>query len=193
MNQPEIFGNVVDIAQATIEQVEFAMFELPTPCSEWNVRQLMNHMAVTCRYAASIMNEQPPAEDRLADHDVLGADLSASFAGHAATAVAAFGASGAMDRVIDAPPGKVPGAFWADFPTWDLYVHTWDLARATGVHMNESSELSQHILNWGRQIFSGPRDVTQIGEPVDVADSAPAIDQLVGLFGRDPVPTSARR
>lgn len=186
MNQPELFRTVVGIAQEAVNQVDPAMFDLPTPCAEWNVRQLVNHMAITCRFSAAIMNEQPPTEDRLSDRDVLGADVKASFDASAATAVSAFGGVGAMERVVDAPIGAVPGASWVHFPTWDLYVHTWDLTRATGISMDERPEVTGDILDWARQTFSGARDVDQLGEIIDLPKDASAIDQLVSHFGRNP-------
>ncbi len=185
-SQPELFERVVGISEAAISRVDPSMFDKPTPCTDWNVRQLMNHMAVTCRFAGAIMDGNAPSEDRLAGHDVLGNDFKASYAKVAAGVVYSFGAIGAMDREVQAPPGKVPGSFWVSFPTWDLYLHTWDLTTATGTAMEQPDEVTESVLAWGQQMFSGPRDVGQIGELVETSPGAPVMDRLVALFGRRP-------
>ena len=186
MNQPQVLEQVVEISKTCVDQVKPSMFDLPTPCSEWNVRQLVNHMAITCRFGASTINQEPPAEDRLAEADVLGDDFQASFESYADAAVASFKAPDALERIVETPAGEVPGAFWADFPAWDLYVHTWDLSKATGIKMNQPEELTKYFLAWGQNIFSGPRDGGPIGEAVTVPSTATEIEQLVAYFGRTP-------
>ena len=42
-----------------------ADLERSTPCKEWDVRALINHMAISLLFAAAIVRNQPPPVDRL--------------------------------------------------------------------------------------------------------------------------------
>lgn len=186
MQQPQLLERVVRISRDVVSQVDPAMHALPTPCSAWNVRQLVNHMAITCRYAAAVMEGTPPSENRLADDDVLGDDIARGYGTAAARVVAAFTERGALDRIVSAPAGQVPGSVWVPFPTWDIYVHTWDLATATGIEMEQPAEVTETVLAWGTETFTGSRQVDQIGELLEIGVDASAMDRLIGFFGRTP-------
>ena len=92
------------------------------------------------------------------------------------------------DRTFANPHvGELPLADAIDrFYTTDVFMHTWDLARATGqpVALDES-ELPSCSPGCGRSTTL-LRSSGQYGPRVPVPDDAPAMDRLVGFIGRDP-------
>ena len=186
MQQPSLFNRVLELTGNLVAATGDADLGRPTPCQGWDVRALINHMAISLLFAAAIVQHRPPPVDRLSTEDVLGREFRGGFGRAAATAREAFGDPGALAGLCRSPAGAIPGSAWINFPTWDVFVHGWDLSKATGRPAARPDELTAPILAWARATFTGPRDTGQFGELVTVAPDAPLIDQLVALFGRQP-------
>jgi uncharacterized protein (TIGR03086 family) len=107
--------------------------DAPTPCEEWDVRGLLNHVVSGNLWAAELATGKtiPEVGDRL-DGDVIGADPLAAYDASAAAADAAFSAPGAMAAPCAVSYGPVPGEIYAGHRFLDLVIHGWDLAVATG-------------------------------------------------------------
>ena len=97
----------------------------PTCCPEWTVSQLVEHAIGSQRFV-------PKALGASGDIDAEGDDLVEVWKTVRAAADQAFAAPGAMDRVVTLPFGEMPAREGLGFPTGDLLVHTWDLARSIG-------------------------------------------------------------
>jgi hypothetical protein len=75
----------LDVAQRIVDDIDQSQFDLPTPCDQWNVRQVLEHMIGGNRRIA----EDPPLDGE----DLIGHDLSAAYAaGASADRFAAFAA-----------------------------------------------------------------------------------------------------
>lgn len=72
------------------------------------------------------------------------------------------------------------------FYTSDVFMHSWDLARATGQEPRLDEEFAGRLLAGMRPIEQVLRDSGQYGPAVPVPDDAPAVDRLMGFVGRDP-------
>jgi len=186
VQQPSLFNRVLELTGQLVSTTDDADLERPTPCQEWDVRALINHMAISLLFAAAIVRNQPPPVDRLGTEDVLGPQFRSGFRRAAETAREAFSDPRALSGLCHSPAGTIPGSAWINFPTWDVFVHGWDLCKATGRQAARPDELTAPILAWAQATFTGPRDTGQFGELVTVAADAPLVDQLVGLFGRQP-------
>ena len=107
---------------------------LPTPCADWNVRNLLDHVVGEARWAAELVGGATIAEvgDRLAG-DLLGSDPAAAWA------EARDAALDALARVPDIGTATVELSFgvtplieYLHQLTADYLVHAWDLATAIG-------------------------------------------------------------
>src|SRR5436190_714092 len=117
-----------------LRKVRADQWDGPTPCSEWNVRQLVNHMARGNLNYAGLLHGGTSAEFlRLRDTDALGADPVEAYTRSVRACAEAFVESGAADRVVDYPLGKMYGRQALALRMTDSVIHTWDLARAIGV------------------------------------------------------------
>ncbi|MCW2849944.1 MAG: hypothetical protein JWR90_3918 [Marmoricola sp.] len=74
----------------------------------------------------------------------------------------------------------------ANFYTADVFMHTWDLARATGQPIALDEGRCAEMLAGMQPIDELLRSSGQYGPKVDVPESAPAMDRLMGFIGRDP-------
>ena len=88
-----------------LKVVGAAQWEAATPCGDWDVRTLVNHVVGELLWLPPLLAGQTIAEvgDRF-DGDVLGDDPLATFVAAAAAARAAFGRDGAQDGTVHLAP-----------------------------------------------------------------------------------------
>jgi uncharacterized protein (TIGR03086 family) len=83
--------------------------------------------------------------------------------------------------------GTMPLAHAIDrFYTSDIFLHTWDLARATGQDETLDPELCAEMLAGMEPIDELLRSSGQYGPAVPVPDDADVQTRLIGFIGRDP-------
>ncbi|MGH3450002.1 MAG: TIGR03086 family metal-binding protein [Haloechinothrix sp.] len=162
-------------------------WSLPTPCTEWNVRDLVNHLVYEQLWAPELLHGATLEEvgDRF-DGDVLGEDPAASWTEAAGNARAAFAEPGALDRSVHVSVGQIPATDYGWQMITDLAVHGWDLATAIGVPSAIGDELANQLLEIARPQVDSWQAAGIFAPPVETATDAPPTDQLVALLGRQP-------
>lgn len=155
----------------------------PTPCRDWDVRALVNHVVTgNLLFASYVTGQLEP--DRSADH-VLD-DPAGAMRMSLAVLAEAFAMEGMHDRTYPTPFGEGPGTLLVDLRGKELTVHSWDLARATG----QVGALDQSLFS---DVLAGFHDVPTIprgdGKPFGAEKPAPpdasAADRLAAFLGRD--------
>lgn len=177
--------------QHLVDNVRPDQWAAPTPCSEWNVRQLLQHIAGGNAIYASIATGERPAgpvtaEERAVDR--LGDDPVAGFRATGKQMHDAFAAPGFLEGEYDAPMmGKQPGSMLVHMRINELLVHGWDLAHATGQQPNLPEDLAEQALAMWRHALAGrPRGNGPFSEERSVPHDAPASDRLAAFLGRQP-------
>src|SRR5207245_2810712 len=101
-----------------------------TPCTEWDVRALVNHLAGEWLWMPPLIEGQTIAEvgDRF-DGDVLGDQPLQRLLDAQRQAVAAVEAPDALGRTVHLSYGDSPVADYAMQMAIDGTIHSWDLAR----------------------------------------------------------------
>lgn len=144
-----IFDGIVDryeVASAgfarRLRLVEGVRWQLPTPCVEWDVRRLANHMTRgNLSYVALAAGGSAAEFLAQRDADALGADPLDAYRRSVQSCREAFATPGVLARVLDYPLGRVAGAQALAVRTTDTVVHTWDLARALGADEQLDTEM----------------------------------------------------
>ena len=161
-----------------------------TPCPEWTVHTLVNHLVFGSRLFARILHGEPPPPReqirQMRDVDQLGDDPLGAYREAGEALKVAFSQPGVLDRVFQAPVGPAPGAVLLHLRITELLVHGWDLAHATGQPVRLPEDLAEEELAFARSVAAP--DVPRTGHPFGpvqpVADDAPAIDRLAAYLGR---------
>ena len=109
-DQAELHHRAVEEFGRRVQAVGDDQWELPTPCSDWNVRQLVNHLVYENRWTVPLIGGSTIAEvgDRY-EGDLLGEAPKAAWDESSAEAVRAVGADGALERGVDLSSGPTPG------------------------------------------------------------------------------------
>lgn len=117
----------------------------PTPCAEWQVSNLVNHMTRGNLNYVSLLDGGSAADFlRLRDEDALNGDPVGAYVRSVRECAAAFRRPGALRQILDYPLGPVTGEQALAVRATDTTVHTWDLARA--IHASE--ELDPGLVAW---------------------------------------------
>jgi len=166
-----------------------ADLDRPTPCALWTVRDVVNHVVGGAGFFAELA-EAGQVGDRDEDPDFTAGDFNAAFRQQASRLVAAFDAPGAMDAMMKMPFGDTPGSVCAYIAAGDIFTHGWDLAKATGQSTDLEPEVAgmllARIIKTLPESMRGPEGQAPFGPIVEVAESAPAADQLAAFQGRHP-------
>ena len=150
----------------------------PTPCSEYTVRGVLEHMiGGATAFAAAYRGVPPEAPDL--------SDPLRSFPGVLGDLVAAITAPGALDQTVTAPFGDVPGETFARFIVLDGLVHGWDMATATGQAYDPPAALVTEVEAFAHQAIDPLRDGGQtFADATAPATDAPPIVRLAAYTGR---------
>lgn len=116
-----------------LSQVSDGDWSLPTPCTEWDVQALVNHVVgANVRYEMILraVSLEEVEATRTVDH--LGDAPLESFKTTADAVLRAFARPDVLDRTFRHVTGERTGRQLLVMRTYDIGVHTWDLAVAIG-------------------------------------------------------------
>src|SRR5689334_17891035 len=160
-----------------------ATWKRPSPVPEWTARDVVRHLVEWLPSfldaGAGVTLPQGPAVDR----DPLGAWRTMSDG-----VQALLDDPASADRVVVNPHiGEVPlPAAIAQFFTNDVFMHTWDLARATGQDETLDPERCARMVDGMQSYDEVLRASGQFGPKIDVPADADPQTRLLAFIGRDP-------
>ncbi|MFE3444421.1 TIGR03086 family metal-binding protein [Nocardia sp. NPDC059180] len=179
------------LCRDVVARVSPHQLAVPTPCAEWDLRDLLNHMAVQNRgFTAAAYgrgNEYDWWRKGFADDPV--ADCVAS----CEEVAAAFAADGALDRPWSLPDittdTTIPGATAINFHLVDSVIHAWDVARAIGEHIDLDPGLAAISLHIAEQVPTGSIRVepgAAFGPDLPTTAEDSSLNRTLRLLGRSP-------
>ena len=154
-------------------------WDVPAPVDGWTARSVVDHLAT---WFPDFLATRPGVELPKASIPIPGRAWQAQ-----ADAVQAL-VEDPAGRVLKNPHiGEVPLDEAIDrFYTADVFMHTWDLARATGQDERLDPEFCAEMLAGMEPIAEMIYSSGQYGPPVPVPADADAQTRLLGFIGRDP-------
>jgi uncharacterized protein (TIGR03086 family) len=161
----------------------------PSPCDEWTVRDVLNHITGGARMFAACVRDGSISDEQLGalmTTDNLGDDYRAAFRDASAAALAAFDSPGATDRIVTLPFGTMPAGVAINIAVFDVSIHTWDLARASGQQMELDPETLETAYVLAQAMLPDMREHGVVAAEVAISPDAPLEDRLAALAGRRP-------
>lgn len=151
----------------------------PSPCAEWSAEELVGHVvSAQAMFLGYINEEMPPSPTTEGD-----------------PGVAWTHASGVIQSALDDPAraGFAFTGFFGEttfeaavdrFLNWDLVVHTWDLARATGGDEHIDDADAQRVIDGVSDFGDAIRSPQVCGPEISVPQDADLTTRMLGLVGR---------
>lgn len=183
----DLFRRSIERCTTLIDAIRPAQWMSPTPCAEWDVRQLVNHLTGEQLWAPHLVAGETIEEvgDRY-DGDILGDDPAATWRRAAPASVAAFADPGALDRTVHLSYGDEPCREYLTQMLTDAAVHGWDIARATGGDERIDPAATSLLLVHWRAREAMVRGSGIFGAAVAVPDGADDQAKLLAFLGRQP-------
>lgn len=155
-------------------------WEAPAPVAGWTARDVVDHLVTWFPGFLTAGGITLPAGPSVADDPVAAWQ-------HQVGAVQDLVGSRGDETFTHPHAGTHRLADAVDrFYTADVFMHTWDLSRATGQRPGLDEDFAATLLAGMQPIEDLLRGSGQYGAPVAVAADAPVVDRLMGFIGRDP-------
>lgn len=176
------YRTLADAFEAKVVAVRPEEWSNPTPCSEWTVRELVGHVVdvhgMMLKPLPTARREAPSVDD----------DPVAAFRSARADLQRVLDDPATADTEYDGMFGRTKVSATVDqFMGFDLVVHGWDLARATGQDETIDDAEIERIAAFVERLGTTTMQENGVtGPEVPVPDDAPARDRVLGQLGRQP-------
>lgn len=176
------FAAAVDEGRKVLGAVSADQWTAQSPCAEWDVKGVANHMIGGLQMVSSAIAGSEFAHL----DDYTGEDPLASYNAAADAALAALQADpSVLGRTIKLPFGEMPGGAVAGIFTNDIFLHAWDVAKATGQSTDLNPPLAEGLAGAMRQMLTPEwRRPGMFGDEQQADESASAADRLAAFSGR---------
>jgi len=158
-----------------------------TPCGEWDVQALVNHVILWTSHSLERRAHGESVAPELMEYDYAAEPaFAAAYRAQLDRAVAAWADPAVWDRELDVMGAKTPASDVAALMIAELVLHGWDLAAATGQDYSVSDRAAEAALvavEANAELF---RQYEGFADPVPTAADAPVLDRVLALSGRDP-------
>ena len=171
--------------QRYIDGIQEGQWASPTPCSDWDVRAIVNHLVGENLWAGELFAGKTMADvgDRL-DGDLVGGGPKAAYRESGDVAKRAVEAPGAMQVVCHLSFGDTPGAEYAKQLFLDALIHGWDIAKATGQDTKLDADLVAACYPIAQEIRAQFGEYGVFGDDLSGGRAAAQQTKLLGLLGR---------
>lgn len=150
-----------------------------TPCREFNVAQLTDHLMNSITTIGGAAGAQFPERDST---DLVERQVALA----ARPALDAWQKRG-LDGTLPFGSGEAPAKMMAGVMSLEFLVHAWDYAKSTGREVGAPEALSDYVLGLAKTIITpAGRANAGFDDPVDAAVDAGALDRLIAYTGRTP-------
>jgi uncharacterized protein (TIGR03086 family) len=171
--------------QHFVDQVPAHAWHASTPCGEWDVQTVTNHITSENLWAGELFRGKTIAEVGDAfNGDLTGTDPAAAFRRSVASAKGAVEAPGSMSRSVNLSSGDTPGEDYAEQMFMDQLIHGWDIARGSGQSDELEADLVSACMPIAQRLTAGWRAGGSLGPEIPVANDADPQTRLLALFGR---------
>ena len=179
----ERYGRVADTFNDRVREVPEGAWERPTPCDGWVARDVVRHLAdwvpafFEAGGAGGLATGPSVDDDPVGAWTAVDAAIRARLEDPAGAAAEVSHPRAGSHRFDDAVNTFVLG---------DVLVHTWDVARATGLDERLDPDLVREMLTGVEPMDAMLRSSGQYGARVEVPADADEQTRLIAFTGRQP-------
>ncbi|WP_439658113.1 TIGR03086 family metal-binding protein [Lentzea sp. HUAS TT2] len=152
----------------------------PTPCADYDVRALLDHLL----HVVVEFQKLAAKQDADFSHTPSYPDWRAQYPAESAKLVEAWGQPGATEGI--AGNMQMPATVVGGLVLLDLTIHASDLARATGQSFEPDPEVFTEVAGLVSQMGPMAIEMKVFAAPVEAPAGASPFEQLLATTGRDP-------
>lgn len=179
MNELQCGAAALEVLRGVLDGVEVPDMDNPTPCSEYDVTALTDHLLRSITLLGGAAGAALPERDP-------DAPVARQVIPAATAALQAWERRG-VDGDIELGPGAFPARLAVGIMALEYLVHAWDYGTAVGADVPVPDDVAQAVLGLAQLVITPEgRQRAGFDDPVAVAGDAPAMDQLIAFTGRRP-------
>ena len=164
-----------------------AALDAATPCTDWDLRTLLNHTILWTSYSAERRaHGESVAEELMSKDFTADPGFARDYQAQLARAVQAWSDPQAWAGDRSVMGGAMPAADIAAMLIMEMVLHGWDIAKATGQDYHCDGELAQALLDTVQAQGDMFRQYQGFAATVPVPEEATTFDCALSLSGRDP-------
>lgn len=148
---------------------------LPTPCSEFTVHDLAEHLMGSIASLGTMVGVEVVVPEGSLENKV---------STMAAQALAGWRAFDLNGKVLDR---DVPAAFAVNILAIEFVLHAWDFAQATGQEVLMSDEVATYVTGIAADVISAVRQSGAFADELESSPEASPLERLVAFSGRRPL------
>lgn len=176
-----------DAAARVVDNVRPEQFADPTPCTEWDVRALLNHLILWTSHSLERRAHGESVAEELMNRDFAASpDFAADYRAQLDRALDAWSDPATWERDLNVMGSPTPAADVASMMVAEMVLHGWDLAVATGQAYTLADDAAAAALAAVQANAEMFRQYKGFAEPVPVPSTAKVLDRALALSGRDP-------
>jgi uncharacterized protein (TIGR03086 family) len=164
--------------------------DAPTPCDDWDLRTLVNHVILWTAYSAERRaHGESVAEDLMTKDFTADPGFAQDYAAQIDRAVTAWSDPAAWERELGVMGSGTPAADVAAMLIAEMVLHGWDIARATGQEYACDEAVAANVLATVEaqgELFRQYQGFAAIVPLPGDEDGATVLDRALSLSGRDP-------
>lgn len=189
MSREQLIPRAVKTAVEVVGDIKPDQLGAPTPCAEYDVRKLVNHLLFwgpSLEGAARKEIVPPPAGEE-SSLDLTTGDWAADLTAQLTRTAQLWSAPDAWTGTTHmGGPTEMPAEMVGGMVLTEVVVHTWDLAQATGQSPTWDEDLLDQVHRDLVPTAQMGRDLGVYGPEVPVPADAPLLHRILGLTGRKP-------
>lgn len=184
MDPKAVFKQAVEQASSCVKRVKPTDLSLPTPCSDWDLRALLNHMVYELLWMPDLLAGKTIAEVGDAyEGDVLKNNAPSAWRQAADKALSAVEQAD-LASTVHLSYGDRSAEYYIQEAAADMLIHGWDVGQALNCSMVFEQPLARAIYNYSLPKKDDMAESGLFGTLVTVSDSASDQAKLLALFGR---------
>ncbi len=182
--EQQLFHTAIAMVGSVVAQVKSEDMQKPTPCTEWNVHDLLNHIINEIAWVKPLLEGKTIKEvGNLLEGDLVGRDLNTAWQMYTGQAIEAATIT-ASDAVVHVSSGDKTVKDYLNEVAGDIIVHGWDLARAINASYKIDDDTVVAVLDATKDMLPAARKAGEVKEMVAVSEDAGAEERLLAAFGR---------
>lgn len=184
MDSKILFTRVLDQVTECVLAIDIKQLDNATPCTEWNLRQLLNHMVYELLWVPDMLAGKTVAQvGTKYDGDVLGDRLQTSWQDAADAAQEAVEKAD-RDATVHLSYADKPAEAYIAEMAMEVLVHGWDVCQALSFSLLFEPDVAQAVYENTLPRKKEYAESGLVGTPIDVPDDAAVEVKLLGLLGR---------
>jgi uncharacterized protein (TIGR03086 family) len=161
--------------------------DAPTPCDDWDLRTLVNHVILWTAYSAERRaHGESVAEDLMTKDFTAEPGFRDDYARQIGEAVKAWADPKAWQGELGVMGDATPAADVGAMLIMEMALHGWDVAKATGQEYNADDAVAEALLGIVEAQAELFRKYQGFADAIEAPDDATTFDRALRLAGRDP-------